>query len=187
MKKLLLLLFLGCCGVVWAQTNATSGSTNAPAANKIPQPTQVDSDKAEFDMGGPKTPRMVYYRGNVRVNDPKIKLTCEYLTLVLPPGAGHVSHILAETNVVIDFIGDNDEKYHVTSARAVYDYKVVNQVTNETVTWTGNPIVTTKDATIHSEPLVWDRQANHFLFTKPNIVLPQGISGGGTNSGLKLY
>ncbi len=186
MKKILLLLFIGCCGVVWAQTN-TSTSTNAPAVKKPPQPTQVDSDSAEFDMGGPHTPRVVMYRGNVRVNDPKIKLTCEYLTLELPPGAGHVSHILAETNVVIDFIGDNNEKYHVTSDKAVYDYNVVNQVTNETVTWTGNPVVITKDATIHSEPLVWDRRANHFLFTKPTVVLPQGISGGGTNSGLKLY
>ena len=113
MKKLLLLLFLGCCGVVWAQTNATSGSTNAPAAKKIPQPTQVDSDKAEFDMGGPKTPRMVYYRGNVKVNDPKMALTCELLSANLSRDTeGRTNRlIVAETNVVLNSLGDNGEQF----------------------------------------------------------------------------
>jgi lipopolysaccharide export system protein LptA len=183
MKKLLMLLIAGSCSLLWAQTNHV-----ATAAHKPAQPTEVDSDTAEFDMGSAKTPRQVIYRNNVRVSDPKIKLWCETLTLTLPPGSGHVNHIIAETNVIIDFIGDNNEKYHVTSDKAVYDYAVVNQVTNETVTWTGNPIVETKDGKIWSEPLVWDRKANRFYFTHEKMILPQGLSGSGnTNSALKLY
>ena len=183
MKKLLMLLMAGSCGLVWAQTNQVAMVAARPA-----QPTEVDSDKAEFDMGGAHSPRQVIYRGNVRVTDPKIKLWCEWLLLTLPPGSGHVSHISAETNVVIDFVGENGEKYHVTSDKAVYDYTVVNQVTNETVTWTGNPIVDTKDGKIWSEPLVWDRRANRFFFTNQKMILPNGLSGSGTNgSALKLY
>jgi lipopolysaccharide export system protein LptA len=189
MKRLLFLLLAGGCSLIWAQTNAPT-QTNAPSlAAKASQQTEVDSDNAEFDMGGAHSPRQVFYNGNVRVTDPKIKLWCEGLTLDLPPGSGHVSHITAVTNVVIDFIADTGEKYHVTSDKAVYDYAVVNQVTNETVTWTGNPIVTTKDGKILSDPLIWDRRANRFYFPhKPTFILPEGLSGGGTNnSGFKLY
>ncbi len=84
MKKLLMLLIAGSCGLLWAQTNhvATATATAKPA-----QPTEVDSETAEFDMGSAKTPRQVIYRRNVRVTDPKIKLWCEILTLTLPPGS----------------------------------------------------------------------------------------------------
>ena len=181
MKRFLILLFAGIGSLVWAQTNP------APPAAK-PDPTIVDSDTAQFDMGGLHSSREVVYRGNVHVSDPKIDLRCEKLTLDLPPH-GHVSHIFAETNVVIDFTEDNGEKYHVTSDRAVYDYIVVNQTTNETVTWTGNPIVTTQDGNVlHSDPLIWDRRASRLYFKHDKMVLPNGLSGGGTNnSALKLY
>jgi lipopolysaccharide export system protein LptA len=166
------MLFLaGGCGLIQAQTNLPTAKPEAA------QPAEVDSATAYFDM----VTQRVIYSGNVRVTDPKIKLTCEWLLLDVPKEGDHINYISAETNVVVDFTR-GDEKYHVTSARAVYNYNVVNQVTNETVTFTGNPIVDTKDGKIWSEPLVWDRTAQRFNFTHPKVILPHGLGGDGTNA-----
>jgi hypothetical protein len=106
----------------------------------------------------------------VLVVDPSVRLTCEWLVVDLPQGGEHLSHVVAVTNVVVDFTNQNGEKYHVTSAKAVYDYKVVNTVTNETVTFTGKPVVESATSTIYSEPMVWDRARNRFSFTEPTMI-----------------
>lgn len=166
MKKCLLILFLLGGGWLWAQTNAP-----------IPtHPTEVNSDKADFDLKH----RRASYRGHVSVVDPRIKLTCELLVLDLPENGGHVSHVQAETNVVIDFTDEQTNKFHITSDKAVYAYKVVNAVTNETVTFTGNPIVTTAQGTIYSEPMVWDRADGQLHFTNPRMISNQGLNNQGT-------
>jgi phosphoribosylformylglycinamidine (FGAM) synthase-like enzyme len=72
--------------------------------------------------------------------------------------------------VVVDFIDNKGQTNHVTAAQAVYDYKVVGAVTNETVTFTGNPVVEMPTMTIFSEPLVWDRGANKYHFTEPKMI-----------------
>jgi len=119
MRFFLILLLAGSCGLVWAQTNA-------PAEKKPPaQPTEINSDSADFDLNT----RRVVYRGHVAVIDPKIKLNCERLVVDLPESGNHLSHISAETNVVIDLTDEKGDKYHVTSDSAVYAYSVVNSVT----------------------------------------------------------
>ena len=190
MKKLLMLILAGSCGLLWAQTNLTVVQTNAvlssdtaaggaptnrPAAKpKAVEPTVITSDSADFDQ------KQLIYRGNVQETGPEADLKCELLTIDLL--GGHVSHAYAETNVVIDFIKDG-KKYHVTSARAVYDYelltnetvnlmtnatldlitnKVVNLATNETVTLTGSPKVVSADGIMTGEPMIWNRATGSF-------------------------
>ncbi len=170
MKKCLLMLLLLGGGLVWAQTNAPMPT----------HPTEVNSDKADFDLKH----RRASYRGHVSVVDPKIKLTCVLLVLDLPENGGRLSHVLAQTNVVIDFTDDQGVKYHITSKQAVYQYKVANSVTNETVTFTGNPIASTAQGTIYSEPMVWDRADGQLHFTNPRMISNQNLNsaGAGTNS-----
>jgi lipopolysaccharide export system protein LptA len=79
------------------------------------------------------------YRDNVCVSNADIKLTCALLVADLPQSGGRLSHIVAETNVVIDAKDDEGHPIHATSDKAVYDYSVQNGVTNITVTLTGNP------------------------------------------------
>jgi lipopolysaccharide export system protein LptA len=176
MNKIILLLTLGFCGLAAAQTNGPLKlPANAPAAKARPQPpTEIDSDAADFDLNL----HQAIYRGHVLVVDPKVRLTCEWMLVNLPQGGEHLNHVLAMTNVVVDFTNKKGEKYHVTSAKAVYDYKVVNAVTNETVTFTGKPVVETANSTIYSEPMVWDRARNHFIFTAPKMI---SKAAGGTN------
>ena len=180
MNKIIFILTLGVCGAVMAQTNgqlnlqmaAPTIKANAPAAktkaadNKPKPPTEIDSDAADFDLNA----HLATYRNHVVVTDPKVRLTCEWMLVILPSGGEHLSHVVATTNVVVDFTNEQGEKYHVTAAQAVYDYKVVNTVTNETVTFTGNPVVDTTNSTIYSEPMVWDRAANKFHFTEPRMI-----------------
>ena len=110
------------------------------------------------------------------------------LVLDLPAAGGHLQNVNAETNVVIDFTDESGQTHHVTSARAVYAYNVVGAVTNETVTFTGNPKVESAESTILSEPLVWDRAANKFHFHNETMIFRQNLNGfgGGTNGSPKL-
>lgn len=182
MKKSLLILLLLGGGCLWAQTNSPPPG---------PHPTEVNSDSADFDM----KLRRASYHGHVSVVDPKIKLTCELLVIDLPEnGSGHVSHVLADTNVVVDFTDDQGTKYHITSKRAVYAYQVssvtnqiVTSVTNETVTFTGNPIAKTDQAVIYSEPMVWNRADGHLHFTNPRMDSVQNLNSAGTNSPIPKF
>ena len=109
-----------------------------PATNAVPKlprpPTQVDSASGFFDGTGHKA----IYSGNVRVDDPDMKLTCEWLVVDLPQSGGRVSHIVAETNVVINGTDSKGQPMHATGDKAVYDFQVKDSMTNETITLTGN-------------------------------------------------
>jgi len=180
MKKIIFVLLAVAGGIVVAQTNA-------PSHNVPPhQPTEISSDSADFDLN---TNRAVY-RGHVLVVDPKVKMQCEWLVVDLPAKGGHLENVIAETNVVIDFTDEKGQAYHVTAARAVYAYSQSGSVTNETVTFTGSPKVESTDSTILSEPLVWDRAANHFIFHNEKMIFRQNISGGGAGTNtlpIKLF
>jgi lipopolysaccharide export system protein LptA len=239
MKKLLMLMLVGSCGLLWAQTNApmtlsepetnavigvATSPPNAPATNAAPisaahaaaggsktnapatppkpvEPTVITSQSADFDQ------KQLVYRGNVQETGPEADLKCELLTIDLL--AGHVSHAYADTNVVIDFIKDG-KKYHVTSARAVYDYELVtnqtfavttnamlnlatnsvsNVATNETVTLTGSPKVVSADGIMTGEPMIWNRATGSFHGDGIKMIgLPTSGSSTSTNGlPLKLF
>ncbi len=168
MNKIIFILTLGACGLAAAQS-----ATPEPSARSRP-PTEIDADVADIDLNL----HQAVYQGHVQVTDPQMRLTCDWMRVNLPTGGNHLDHVEAKTNVVINFMDQKGQTNHITAAQAVYDYKVVNLVTNETVTFTGNPVVETPDMTIYSEPLVWDRAANKYHFTEPRMV-PH--ASGGTN------
>jgi len=134
-----------------------------PETNAAPQllrVTHIDSDSADFDMNA----HTAVYRGNVRVSDPDMKLACEWLVVDLPQSGGHVNHILAETNLVIDATDAKGQTVHATGDKAVYIYSVQNGVTNETVTLTGNPQpqVEIAQGTNVADVIIWDRANNSY-------------------------
>ena len=140
MKTIYLLIGLiavAAAGSLRAQTNTNAideilalVTTNAPAPKpKSPrQPMRIESDgPADFDL----TARQAAYHIHVRVDDPAMKLTCEYLTANFPQDGGHFDHIVAETNVIIDFTDEKGQTMHATGDKMVYDYAVQNGTTNE--------------------------------------------------------
>lgn len=185
------LIVLAAAGPLRAQTNTATNTnavneilalvtTNAPAAKSQPRgPTRIESDSVDLDL----TAREATYRGHVRVADPEMKLSCEWLIADLPQTGGRINRIIAETNVVIDATDDRGQKMHATADKAVYVYSVTNGVTNETVTLTGHPELSNAQGTSTGEVIVWDRANNHLNITNPKIVFRQNLNGAmaGTN------
>jgi len=129
--------------------------TPAPPDAKPHPPTQINSDAADFDLNS----HQAVYRGHVQVVNPQVSLSCDWMVVDLPAAGGHLSHVLAD------------------------EYQVEGSVTNETVTFTGNPIATTADYKILSEPLVWDRAGNKFHLHQETITpLHELNPDGGTNA-----
>lgn len=159
---------------------AARAQSNTNAAPQPPRATYIDSDSAEFDGNGHKA----VYSGNVRVHDPEMKLICERLVVDLPTSGGHVSHIVAETNVVIDATDSKGQSMHTTSDRAVYDYQVRDSVTNETVTLTGNAMVENAQGWMTGEPIIWNRANDSLTAKNQHMVYRQGLNGvpSGTNT-----
>jgi lipopolysaccharide export system protein LptA len=138
---------------------------------------------ADFDGIG----RTVTYRDNVCVSNADIKLTCALLVADLPQSGGRLSHVVAETNVVIDAKDDEGHPIHATSDKTVYDYSVQNGVTNITVTLTGNPqpLVIARQGTSvvtnQADVIIWNRATKGFKFIG-NIHSSYGPASAGTNA-----
>ena len=157
-------------------------TTNAPATKPKPSrpPTKIESDRVDFDL----TARRAIYHGHVRVDDPAMKLTCADLTADLPQDGGHIDHIIAETNVVVDFTDEKGQTMHATGDKMVYVYSVQNGATSETVTMTGNPELENAQGKSTGDVIVWDRARNHLDITNPKIVFRQSINSATTNTNL---
>jgi len=142
---------------------AARAQSNSIAALLSPRLMHIDSDRQDIDGNG----RTVTCSGNVHASEPGLNLTCALLTADLPQSGGRLSHIVAETNVVIDTTDKKGQTTHVTGDKAVYVYNVQNGVTNETVTLTGNPQPQVENAqgTMVADVIVWDRASNSYRFS----------------------
>jgi len=147
--------------------------TNTPGALAAPRgPTRISSDSGEFDLAGHEA----VYRGHVHVDDPQMKLVCEHLVADVPQAGGHVNHIVAQTNVVIDFM-DKGHTNHATGDKAVYVYAEQDGVTNETVTLTGNPQMENDQGTLTGDVIVFDRLNNHLTASNQRMIFRQNLIG----------
>ena len=165
--------------MVYAQTDAAmpsspaSATTNSPDATRPPRaPKRIDSDSADFDLSG----HQAIYRGHVRMDDPEMKLTCGLLVADVPPAGGRPNHIVAETNVVIDFTDTKGQTNHATGDKAVYLYNVQNGVTNDTVTLTGNPQMENAQGTQAGDVIIWDRANSKIHFDNPHMIFRQSLN-----------
>ena len=174
MKKIssLIAIAAGCSLLAHAQTNATS-TLPMPRG-----PTLISSDRGDFDLAGHEAT----YLGNVRVDDPQMKLTCEQLIADVPQTGGHVNHIVATTNVVIDFLDNKGRTNHATGDKAVYVYSEQGGVTNETVTLTGNPQMENAQGTQAGDVIIWDRASNKIHFDNPHMIFRQNLNGTSANT-----
>jgi lipopolysaccharide transport protein LptA len=143
------ILFFSCAWISQAQTNVnTNGveailalvTTNPPPPSPRLTPargpiTIQTAGPAVFDWNG----HWATYSDDVRVTNGEMTLTCEWLKTNLPQNGEQVTNIIAETNVVINFINKDGQPTQGTGTNAVYSFHVQSGVTNETITLTGNP------------------------------------------------
>jgi lipopolysaccharide transport protein LptA len=177
--------------LLWSVCLAVAASATAqlllPEKKGLPRkPTQIDSDRAEFDL----TTRRAIYFGRVRVDDPELKLQCEQLTVDLPASGGQPTNIVAEVNVVIDFADSQGQTTRATGDRAVYHYAIVGAVTNATVTLTGGPPkVEGAQGTLTGKEIAIDIATRKVSATGQTMIFKQNLGGTmGTNApGVKLF
>lgn len=127
MKRIALLLLATGTMLLIAATPDTSTPPKAAA-------TQITSKAVDFDLKA----RQAVYRGNVKVLDPRIQLTCEALTATIAESGGRVDSLVAESNVVAT-IATNNTVFTVTSSKAIYTYQLTPQITNQTLELSGLP------------------------------------------------
>jgi len=152
--------------------------TNTPDTLSTPRGlTQIIAESGDFDLAGHEATYRATYRGHVRVDDPQMKLTCEQLVADLPQPGGHPSHIVAETNVVIDLTNEKGQTNHATSDKAVYLYNVQNGVTNETVTLTGNAKVERAQGWLIGEPIIIYCATRQIHANNPHMISKQNLNG----------
>lgn len=201
------MLLFACCGILRAQTNtepadpvapaevseavvASADESNEPAAvEEAPEPTEthIYSDIMDVEIKS----RSVVYRGNVRLDDPRIQLTCEQLSAAVPEAGGRVDRVVAETNVVIVVLDDEGKTNRAYADKAVYTYSVVNSVTNEVVELSGDsqPRIERPEGTLHGDVITWDRSSNQIHASNPRMSyradageMKDFLSGAGTNA-----
>ena len=172
---------LGVSFALSAQTNSPSSET--AAAPLVSNVTKIQSESGEFLMKS----NVYIYRGDVHIDNPQMKLTCELLTVEAPKlQEGKYNRATAETNVVIDWV-DEKGPNHATSDKAVYTYILTNLAkapeelweTNAFVVLTGNPVVTNVSGSFQGDPIKWDRIKD--TITSPNM-LKMTIKQGETNT-----
>jgi len=140
--------------------------------------TRIDSVRAEFDL----TARRAVYQGNVRVDDPQMKLTCEQLTADLPQSGGHINHLVALTNVVMDSVDEKGQTNHATSDMAIYDYHVQDGVTNETITLSGNAKAENAQVILYGEPIIYNRATGSLTATNQHMIFRQNLTSAPVNT-----
>jgi len=178
-----------------AQTNSTAAAVHtahgsnldsnsvAPAGSvhgtNAMEQTDIFSDHFELTS---RTHTAVW-TDNVRVVDPRMKMTCDRLTGQMGETTNRFRHVVAEGNVVIDAVDNDGKPVHATNGMAVYDYRVENSVTNETVELTIDPRVERGTDTQTGEIIRWDRQRDTFYVkhSTQHLTGSQGLLGGGTN------
>lgn len=138
-----------------AGTNASTASngvesilalvtTNRPAASPATNQSAARPRGPIFiHSAGPAVVDMenhwVTYSDSVLVTNPDMKLTCEWAKANFTADWRQPTNVVAETNVVVDYIDPKGEKGRATGTNATYLFQVQKGVTNETITLTGDP------------------------------------------------
>lgn len=143
----------------------------------------ITSRTGAFDANA----RAAVYDGDVLVKDPQMKLRCQWMKATMPLSGGRINHIVCKTNVVIDYTDQKGQTNHITSDQAVYDYNVQDSVTNETITFTGNPRLENAQMISTGDPIVWNRQTGAVDVTGEKMIIKGDLGAvpGRTNGAVK--
>ena len=126
-----------------------------------------------FDPDG----HQVAYRGHVRVDDPQMRMACNWLVADLPSSGEQINHIVASTNVVMDTTDAQGRTNHVTSDTAVYNLSVQDGATNEIVTWSGHAKLENAQMVMTAEPIIMNRVTGEITVTNEQITFRSSVIG----------
>ena len=114
----------------------------------------------------------------MRVDDPQMKLTCELLVADVPQAGGRPNHIVAETNVVIDFTDTKGQTNHATGDKAVYVYQRAKRRDERDGHAHGqSAVMENAQGTQAGDVIIWDRANNKIHFDNPHMIFRQNLNG----------
>ena len=143
--------------------------TNDPATPL----TEISSQSARFESESNAPNNLAYYLIHVRVINPRMKASAEFLTADLPKGGAEQTNLVTitlKTNVVMDFMSDNGDPIHATGGQAVYTSDSRGGITNKLIELTGNPRIELTNGWMTADRFVFDqttgrlRGYGNFLF-----------------------
>ena len=141
--------------------------------------THISSRTVDFDLKS----RQAIYRGDVVVDDARVHVTCDVMTVRLPTNGTRIDSIIAESNVVM-LIPEKGTTNRATADKAVYTYSVNAGVTNEVLELTGSPAIETPQGTMTGTKITWDRAKDNISGenTHMKVRQPETAPPGSTNS-----
>jgi lipopolysaccharide transport protein LptA len=158
-----------------AQTNAPDAASAAPVQKEPRAPTEISSDSGQFNLKS----NIFVYTGNVHVNDPKLKLLCEIMTVEAPKLVeGKFNRMTAVSNVVIDFLDEKGQPNHATADRAVYTESITNSFTNKVVVLTGSPVVTNLQGALRGDLIEWNLLTDEMKVLNEKTTIHQSGTNG---------
>jgi lipopolysaccharide export system protein LptA len=148
-----------------AQATPTAATTAAaPAAPKAASSSNSTNQFADvFSDEYYVEPQLAVFKGNVRIDHPRMKWWCEKITAKLPSANEKDQSIVAEQKVVFDLIDEENQpgqKIHGTGDKAVYSYSVTATATNDLLALTGDPVLQTDKGTFQNRIILFDRAKN---------------------------
>ena len=138
--------------------NRAAASTNTGPAVADLRFVEISSD--DYDL----REDLSVFHGNVRVKDPRGRLSCDLLNVTSSQTPGDESrNAVAErkqNRVEIVWVDAKGQTNFSWSDKAVYSYSIAGSVTNELVTFSGSPVITNPQGTHTGDPIIWDRIRN---------------------------
>jgi lipopolysaccharide export system protein LptA len=186
MKRLSLLTLAGAAalGLAVAQTGTNPPPAAAPTNSPSAPPDEVVIEAATMRAVMTNKVMVAMYRGNVRVNHPRWWTRSETLTCNIPVAGKRPESLILESNVFLFSLDAKNRTNTARGDRAVYAFKIVNGVTNETVVLTGKPAqVDTPDSTIESDQITGDLATGTFDGgPNPRMTIKSSVLGNATNN-----
>lgn len=191
MKTLLCLLMVVTAALPGrSQTNLTAQTNTTVQTNAMAQTSAVPHDPASREFGLTSdhftfygNTRQIVYYDHVVLTNAQLRGACERLTINLPPqdAGDHPTNAVAETNLDVIYIDNKGKTNYLTADKGIYNYSVINGVTNEVCKFTGHVTNRTDQGWMTAEPLIYDVISGNISGDKIDIhgKLP---AGNGTNA-----
>jgi lipopolysaccharide export system protein LptA len=106
-------------------------------------------------------PKSGLFQGRVIARHPQVTWACETMTVETP--ATNRVIVTAEQAVTFDLVDEQGQPVHGVGDKAVYNYSLVGNVTNEVLTLTGHPAALkrgTNNASLLNDTINYDRANN---------------------------
>jgi len=167
-------------GEVMASSGA-GGGTNSASSDAL-KAGGTNSFAEVFSQEYSVSKTFSAFKGGVRVVDPQRTWTSREITIKSNPAQGEKKvSMVAEKDVVFEFVDERGQKLNGKCDTAYYDYVTTPNGTNDMIRLTGNPMLQTTNAIVRNDVILLDHSRGKLIL--PGRYLIRGVvpPSNGTN------